>query len=99
MLSDIFNNWKFSSIKSFAGCVCKVASVVSDCATLRTAAHQAPLFMKLSRQESWSGLPCPPLGDLPEAGIEPVSFMSPALAGGFFTTSTTWEAQSFADCP
>ena len=33
-----------------------------------------------------------PPGDLPDPGIEPVSFISPALAGGFFTTSTTWEA-------
>ena len=32
-------------------------------------------------------------GDLPDAGIEPMSLMSPALAGRFFTTSTTWEAQ------
>ncbi|MGT9536967.1 hypothetical protein ACVWBC_15400, partial [Enterococcus faecalis] len=38
------------------------------------------------------GLPFPPPGNLPNPGIEPVSLMSPALAGGFFTTSTTWEA-------
>ena len=37
-------------------------------------------------------LPCPPPGDLPDPEIEPVSLMSPALAGGFFTTSATWEA-------
>ena len=43
-------------------------------------------------QEYWSGLPCPPPGDLPDPGIEPRSAMSPALAGGYFTTSTTWEA-------
>ena len=46
-----------------------------------------------SRQEYWSGLPCPPPGDLPDPGIEPVSLVSLALAGGFFTTGTTWEAQ------
>ena len=34
----------------------------------------------------------PPPGDLPDPGIKPVSLMSPALAGGFFTTSATWEA-------
>ena len=45
-----------------------------------------------SRQEYWSGMPCPPPGDLPNPGIEPTSLMSPALAGGFFTTSATWEA-------
>ena len=35
---------------------------------------------------------CPPLGDLPDPGIKPTSPMSPALAGGFFTTSATWES-------
>ena len=53
-------------------------------------AHQAPLSMALSRQEYWSGLPCPPPGDLPDPGIE-LAF--PASAGGFSTTSTTWGAQ------
>ena len=48
----------------------------------------------ISRQEYWSGLPCPPPGDLPDPGIKPTSFISPALAGGFFTTSTTYEALS-----
>ena len=40
-------------------------------ATPQTAAHQAPLSMGLSRQEYWSGLPCPSPGDLPHPGIEP----------------------------
>ena len=65
-------------------------------ATLWTVAHQAPLSMGFSRQEYWSGLPCPPPGDLPNPGIEPSSLMSPALAGRFFTTSTTWKAQAFS---
>ena len=56
-------------------------------ATLWTAALQGPLSTGFSRQEYWSGLPCPPLGDLPDPGIEPVSLMSPALAGA------PWEAQ------
>ena len=38
-------------------------------------------------------MPSPPLGDLPDPGIEPGSLTSPALAGGFFTTGDTWEAQ------
>ena len=42
--------------------------------------------------EYWSGSPCPPPGDLPGPGMEPTSLMPPALAGRFFTTSTTWEA-------
>ena len=84
-----------------------------------------------SRQEYWSGLPFPSLGDLPDPGIEPRSpalqpdalrtlewvaisssrhlpnlgvkprsLMSPALAGGFFTTIATWEAQiQYDSCP
>ena len=46
-------------------------------------AHQAPLSMGFSRQEYWSGLSCPPPGDLLDPGIEPVSSTAPALAGGF----------------
>ena len=53
---------------------------------------QAPLSMGFSRQEQWSGLPCPPPGNILNPGIEPVSLISHALAGGFFTTSATWEA-------
>ena len=41
-------------------------------ATLCTVTHQAPLFMGFSRQKYWSGLPCPPPGDLPNLGIKPV---------------------------
>ena len=61
-------------------------------ATPWTVARQAPLSMGFSRQEYWNGSPFPPSGDLPHPGIEPVSLTSPLLAGGFFTTSTTWEA-------
>ena len=50
------------------------------------------LSMEFSRQEHWSGLSSPPSGDLPNPGIEPESLASPALASGFFTTSTTWKA-------
>ena len=39
----------------------------------------------------WSGQPFPSPGDLPDPGIEPTSLTSPALAGGFFTTSITWD--------
>ena len=55
--------------------------------------RQAPLSMGLSRQEYWSGLPCPPPGDLPDPGTEPMSLMSHALSGKFFTIRSTWEAQ------
>ena len=59
-------------------------------ATLRTppgsSVHGIP------RKGYWSGLPCPPPGDLPNPGIKPTSLMSPAFAGGFLTTRATWEA-------
>ena len=75
-------------------CVCvKLLSHVHLFATPWTVARQAPLSMGFSREEYWSGLPCPPPGDLPDPGIEPKSLMSPPLAGGFLTTSATWEAQ------
>ena len=59
-------------------------------ATPWTVAHQAPVSMGFSKQEYWSGLPFPLLGDLPNLVMEPTSPGSPALAGRFFTTSTTW---------
>ena len=55
-----------------------------------TVGCQAPLSMGFSRQEYWSRLSFPSPEHLPDPGIEPVSLTSPALAGGFFTTSTTW---------
>ena len=66
--------------------------LVQSCltATLWTVAYQAPQSTGFSRQEYWSGLPCIPSGDLPNPGIEPVSLMSPVLAGKFFTRSATW---------
>ena len=60
-------------------------------ATLWAVAHQAPLFMGFSRQEYWSRVSCPPPGDLLHSGMESVSLKSPALAGGFSTTSASWE--------
>ena len=73
-------------------CVLSRFSHIRLCTTLWTIACQAPLLMGFSRQEYWSGLPCPPPGDPPDPGIEPASLMSLALAGGFFTTSANWEA-------
>ena len=85
-------------------CICSIILLSGDClvlthfsrvwlfATPWTVACQAPLFLGFSRPEYWSGLPCPPPGDLLDPGIETASLRSPALAGGFFTTSATWEA-------
>ncbi|CAI9158999.1 unnamed protein product [Rangifer tarandus platyrhynchus] len=57
-----------------------------------TVAAQALLSIGFSRQQYWRGLPFLPPRDLPDPGIESASLMSPALVGGFFTTSTTWKA-------
>ena len=48
-----------------------------------TVACQVPLSRRFSRQEYWSGLPFPTLGNLPDPGIEPMTLASHALAGGF----------------
>ena len=73
-------------------CVCVYSnlSVVRAqlCLTPWTGACRAPLSVEFSRQEHWSGLPCN-AGDLPDPEIEPESPASPALAGGFFTTTPT----------
>ena len=58
-----------------------VLSHVRLFATPQTVAHQAPLAMKFSRQEYWSGLPCSSPEDLPDPGIEPKSPAPPALPG------------------
>ena len=60
-----------------------------------TLARQVALPMGFSRQEYWSGLSSLPPGDLPDPGIELVSLTSPALAGVFFTTSSTWDAPGY----
>ena len=58
--------------------------------TLWTVACQAPLSMGLSRQEYWSGLPCPPPWDLHDPRIELASLASPVLAGRIFTDCATY---------
>ena len=54
-------------------CMLSCFSCVPLFVRLWTVAHQAPLLVGFSRQEYWSGLPCPPPGDLPKPGIEPGS--------------------------
>ena len=75
-------------------CVCALShfSRVWLSVTPGTAACQAPLSMGFLGPEHWSGLPCPPAGDLPNSGIAPGSLTSPVLVGRFFIISTTWEA-------
>ena len=64
------------------------AKQLQSCPTLcdpMEVALQVPLSMEFSRQEYWSVLPFPPPGDLPYPRIEPMSLVSPAPSGGFFT--------------
>ena len=68
-------------------CMLSRFSCVQLFATPWTVVCQAPLSMGFSSEESWSGWPLPPPGDLPDPGIEPSSLTTPALAGEFFTTS------------
>ena len=74
---------------TYLACACMLShfSHVWLFATLWT----TPLSMGFSRQEYWSGLPCPSPGIFPTQVLNPSSLMSPALAGGFFTSSATWE--------
>ena len=60
--------------------------------TLWIVAHQPPLSMVFSRQEYWSGSPCPPPGDLPTPQIEPLSPVCPALLVDSLPLGATWEA-------
>ena len=63
------------------------------------AAYQAPLSMEFSRQEYGSGLPFSTSGNCPNLETEPASLVSPALAGGFFSISATWEAHILDSSP
>ena len=66
------------------GCACSV--LLDSLQRHGPLARQAPLSMGFSRQEYCSVFPYPPLGDLPDPGIEPSPPVSPALAGRFVTT-------------
>ena len=72
-------------------CVCANWLPLCLSVTPWTIPLQVLLFMGFSRQEYWSGLPCPSPGDFPNPGTEPASLKFHALVGGFFTTSPTWE--------
>ena len=83
VLNNIVSVWVYPSLfahsptEGHLGCfslslsLCVSHSVTSDSATPRTVACQAPLFMGFSSQEYWSGLPCPPPGDLLTQGSKP----------------------------
>ena len=78
-------------VHSIPLCIC-VLSCVQLFATPWTVAHQTPLSKEFFRQEYWSGLLFPSLGDLPNPGIKPSFLVNPALAGRFFTNCAIREA-------
>ena len=64
---------------------------------LWTVARQVPLSMRILQARILEWVAMPSTRDLPNPGTEPVSLMSLALAGWFFTTSATWEVQNYQD--
>ena len=84
------------SLNNMDICVCMLScfSSVQHCDPIWPKAHQAPLSMEIFqvRIPEWVAIAFSP-GYLPDPEIEPMSLMSPASAGGFFTISATWEAQ------
>ena len=76
MTNCVFGNQALSFCSTISECMQSHFSPVQLCVTPWTVAHQAPLSMGLCRQECWSGLPCPPPGDLSNAGIKSESFAS-----------------------
>ena len=88
----------FFVVYCFLHTICAETSITHSLSWVRlfmtpwTVTCQAPLSMEFSKQRYWSGLPFRPPGDRPCPGIKPASLISPALAGGFFTTSSAWKA-------
>ena len=81
--------WHGSAVCTMLSC-----SVMSNFATTWTVVHQAPLFVGSSRQEYWSGVLFPPLGDPLDSGIASASPAAPALAGGFLITEPAGKPHS-----
>ena len=73
--------------------VCYITSVMYNlCNPMDGSPPGSSVHGILQARKLGSGWPCPPPGDLPDPGIESASLMSPALAGGFFAASATWES-------
>ena len=76
--------WRPETLQELSG---HCAKWLQSCLTLCDPVDYSPPGSSVPgffRQEYWSGLPCPPPGDLPDPGIKPMSLTSPASAGGFF---------------
>ena len=87
LLNSLDGEFYLVEILRFHHVCVQLLSHVQLFATPRTIACQVPQSMGFSREEPWSGLPFPPLGDLPDPGIEPVSPVTPVLASELFTTT------------
>ena len=96
MKSPHFLRWIWMLSVYMRACVLSHFSRVWLFATPWSIAHQALLSMGILQARIPEWLPCPPLGDLPDLGIEPISFMSLEQAGRWFffflITSATWES-------
>ena len=101
VLNPLYKNGTVFAFNLHIGlCACTQSlSRVRLFATPWTVARQASVSMSFPRQEYCSGLPFPPPGHLPDPRIEPASLLSLALAGGYFTTWVTWEAQPMHTFP
>jgi len=94
-MTDRLNNSVCKVSIMFHGCMC--AKSLQSCLTLGDSMDCIPPGSSVHGiQEYWRGLPFLLPGDLLDPGTEPLSLVSSALAGGFFTTSTTWEAPSYS---
>ena len=83
--------WSHKNYSNTCICVQSLQSCLTlcnpmDCSPQSSSVHGILQLRVLDR------LPNPPAGDLPDPRIKPASSVSPALAGRFFTTGTTWEA-------
>ena len=83
----------WNSETPFKSSLCESLSHVQLFVTPWTVAHKAPLSMEFSSQDYCRGLPVPISGDLFDPEIEPMSLVSPALAGRFFTTASPGKPQ------
>ena len=99
-IKRLFSSSSLSTIKVVSSAYLRLmitvlCLVAQSCPTLWNTVDcslSGPVSMRFSRQECWNGLPCPPLGDLPNPGIKPRS----RIAGGFFTVWLTREALMIA---
>ena len=82
---------KSKMMTKYFSCMLSYFSCVLLFVILWTLACQAPLSIRFSRKEYWNGLPCPPPWDLPDTGVEPVSFKSPTLKADSLSTESPWK--------